>query len=240
MNILITICARGGSKGIPGKNIKFIGGKPLICYSIDLTSRLKARWNVKVALSTDDSEIMSVANAHGVFTEYLRPEHLASDTAGKIDTIRDLLLYEESLVDYKYDFVLDLDVTSPLRTLEDVEKALELMIANPKAKNLFSVNNAARNPYFNMVEENSDGFYSLVKTNINGSLMTRQSAPKVYDLNASFYWYRRSFFESGSKTAITDKSLIYAMDHICFDLDHPVDFLFMEYLLQNNKLDFEL
>ncbi len=70
--------------------------------------------------------------------------------------------------------------------------------------------------------------------------MTRQSAPKVYDLNASFYWYRNSFFDSGDKTAITDKSLIYVMDHICFDLDHPVDFLFMEYLLQNNKLDFEL
>lgn len=240
MNILITLCARGGSKGIPGKNIKLIAGKPLIAYSIDLTNKLKEKWNIKVALSTDDSEIKSVAAGHGVLTEYVRPKYLATDTAGKIDTIKDLLLYEESMVDYKYDFVLDLDVTSPLRTSEDVEKALELMIDNPNAKNLFSVNNAARNPYFNMVEENSNGFYSLVKTNPDGSVMTRQSAPKVYDLNASFYWYRRSFFDSDSKSAITDKSLIYAMDHICFDLDHPVDFLFMEYLLQNNKLDFEL
>ena len=71
-------------------------------------------------------------------------------------------------------------------------------------------------------------------------MMTRQTAPKVYDLNASFYWYRRSFFELGEKSAITDKSLIYEMKHICFDLDHPLDFLFMEYLLQNNKLDFNL
>lgn len=240
MNILITLCARGGSKGIPGKNIKLIAGKPLIAYSIDLTNKLKEKWNGKVALSTDDSEIKAVAAAHGVHTEYVRPDYLSTDVAGKIDTIKDLLLYEESLVDYKYDFVLDLDVTSPLRTLVDVEKALELMVANSEAKNLFSVNNAARNPYFNMVEENSNGFYSLVKTNADGSVMTRQSAPKVYDLNASFYWYRRSFFDSGSKSAITDKSLIYAMDHICFDLDHPVDFLFMEYLLKNNKLDFEL
>lgn len=240
MNILITICARGGSKGIPGKNIKLIAGKSLIAYSIDLANRLKAKLNVKVGLSTDDSEIKAVAATHGVSTDYVRPEFLATDVAGKIDTIRDLLLYEESLVDYKYDYVLDLDVTSPLRTLEDVEKALELMIDKPEAKNLFSVNNAARNPYFNMVEENTEGFYSLVKTNPDGSVMTRQSAPKVYDLNASFYWYRRSFFDSDSKSAITDKSLIYTMDHICFDLDHPVDFLFMEFLLQNNKLDFEL
>ena len=240
MKILITLCARGGSKGIPGKNIKLIAGKSLIVYSIDLTNKLKEKWKAKVALSTDDSEIKDVAAANGVYTEYQRPDYLATDSAGKIDTIRDLLLYEEELVDYKYDYVLDLDVTSPLRTLEDVEKALEIIIAQPEAKNLFSVNNGARNPYFNMVEENNNGFYSLIKTNLDGSVMTRQAAPKVYDLNASFYWYRRSFFDLDEKSAITDRSLIYEMNHICFDLDHPVDFLFMEYLLQNNKLDFNL
>ncbi len=240
MNILITLCARGGSKGIPGKNIKLIAGKPLIAYSIDLTNKLKIKWNAKVALSTDDLEIKSVAAEHGIYSNYLRPEYLATDAAGKIDTIKDLLLFEESLVDFQYDFVLDLDVTSPLRTLSDLEKALKLMISNPSAKSLFSVNNAARNPYFNMVEENSSGFYSLVKTNQDGSVMTRQTAPKVYDLNASFYWYRRSFFDSDLKSPITDKSLIFVMDHVCFDLDHPIDFLFMEYLLDNNKLDFEI
>ena len=240
MNILITICARGGSKGIPGKNIKVINGKPLIGYSIDLTKKIQSKLNAKVALSTDDDLIKSTAKLFGISTDYLRPDYLATDAAGKIDTIRDLILYEESLIEGTYDFILDLDVTSPLRTMDDIEKSLEIMLAMPDAKNLFSVNQAARNPYFNMVEENANGFYSLVKTNLDGSVMTRQSAPKVYDLNASFYWYRRSFFESGSKSAITDKSLIYVMDHICFDLYHPVDFLFMVYLLQNNKLDFEL
>jgi len=240
MKILITICARGGSKGIPGKNIKIINGKPLIGYSIDLTDRIKQKFNAKVGLSTDDTTIKEVANQLGLYTNYIRPDYLATDVAGKIDTIKDLLLYEESIIGEKYDFILDLDVTSPLRTLEDVEKALNFMVASPEANNLFSVNTAARNPYFNMVEENTNGFYSLVKTNPDGSVMTRQSAPKVYDLNASFYWYRRSFFESGFKSAITDKSLIYEMKHMCFDLDHPVDFLFMEYLLQHSKLDFEL
>ncbi len=240
MNILITICARGGSKGIPGKNIKLIGGKPLIAYTIDLTKKIKTIWNAKVALSTDDMEIKSLASNRGLYTNYLRPEFLATDAAGKIDTIKDLLNYEESLVDFKYDFILDLDVTSPLRTLKDLEEALEIMISTPTAKSLFSVNNASRNPYFNMVEENASGFYSLVKTNPDGSVMTRQSAPKVYDLNASFYWYRRSFFDSDLKSPITDKSLIFVMDHVCFDLDHPVDFLFMEYLLDNCKLDFEI
>jgi len=240
MNILITICARGGSKGIPGKNIKLINGKPLINYTIKLIQKIAPKYSAKITLSTDDNEIKKAAEKCGLFTNYKRPEHLATDTAGKIDTIKDLLLYEEALLNEKYDFILDLDVTSPLRTEQDIDDALELMKKNTEAETLFSVNNAARNPYFNMVEEGADGFYKLIKTNPDGSVMTRQSAPKVYDLNASFYWYRRSFFDLNLKSPITDHSLIFEMKHTCFDLDHPIDFLFMEYLLNNNKLDFEL
>jgi CMP-N,N'-diacetyllegionaminic acid synthase len=240
LNILITICARGESKGIPGKNIKLINGKPLIDYTIKVANLFKDKFNCKISLSTDDNKIKEVAARSGLFTNYNRPEYLATDTVGKIETLNDLLIYEETLVDYKYDFILDLDVTSPLRTLEDLEEALQLLIANKEAKNLLSVNQAVRNPYFNMVEKNSTGFYTLVKTNPDGSVMTRQSAPVVFDLNASFYWYKRLFFDLGEKSAITDKSLIYEMNHVCFDLDHPIDFLFMEYLLQNDKLDFEI
>lgn len=240
MKILITICARGGSKGIPGKNIKLISGKPLINYTIDLTKKLTSKYNAKVALSTDDQAIKQAAEACGLYTNYTRPAFLATDSAGKIDTIKDLVLYEESLIGEKYDYILDLDLTSPLRTEEDIEKALELIVSNSQALTLFSVNNAARNPYFNMVEENSNGFFSLVKTNPDGSVMTRQSAPKVYELNASFYWYKRAFYDQDLKSPITNKSIIYVMNHMCFDLDHPVDFLFMEYLLENKKLDFEL
>jgi CMP-N,N'-diacetyllegionaminic acid synthase len=238
VNILITICARGGSKGIPGKNVKHIAGKPLIAYTIQLANKLKAKWDVKVALSTEEDEIKTVASMFGLFSTYKRPDFLSTDSAGKIDTISDLLLFEESLVGFKYDYVLDLDVTSPLRTLEDIEKALEILITNKKAKNIFSVNQASRNPYFNMVEKNLDGFYILAKSNSDGSVMTRQTAPKVYELNASFYWYKRSFFELGEKSAITDASLIYEMNHVCFDLDHPIDFLFLEFLILNNKIDF--
>lgn len=240
MNILITICARGGSKGIPGKNIKIIAGKPLIEYTISIAKQLAKKLGSKIAVSTDDDAIKLAAENVGVLTSYIRPEYLATDASGKADTIKDLLLYEESLANIKYDYILDLDVTSPLRTLEDLESAFEILRNNKEALNLFSVNDAARNPYFNMVEENNNGFYSLVKTNPDGSIMTRQAAPKVFDMNASFYWYKRIFFEANIKTAITDKSLIYKMNHICFDLDHPIDFLFMEYLLENNKLDFQL
>ena len=239
MKILITICARGGSKGIPGKNIKPIAGKPLIDYSLNVAKRLAEKYNANIAVSTDDNAIRQAAEICGVKTDYTRPYFLATDSAGKIDTIKDLVFYEESLTGDKYDYILDLDVTSPLRTLEDIEEALK-MITSSTAKTLFSVNPAPRNPYFNMVEEKGNGFYSLVKTNPDGSVMTRQSAPKVYELNASFYWYKREFFDMGLKSPITDESIVYVMPHICFDLDHPIDFSFMEYLLLNDKLDFEL
>jgi CMP-N-acetylneuraminic acid synthetase len=90
-----------------------------------------------------------------------------------------------------------------------------------------------------MVEQKENSYYNLVKP-LDNPLLTRQSAPKVFDMNASFYFYKRKFFDAGYNSAIADKSLIYIVPHICFDLDHPVDFEFMDYLILNNKLDFQL
>jgi CMP-N,N'-diacetyllegionaminic acid synthase len=238
LNILITICARGGSKGIPGKNIKLLNGKPLIAYTIEVAKTFSKKFNCKIALSTDDSKIKETAAEFGLETSYNRPADLSTDQAGKIGTIHDLLKHEEKLADLEYDYVLDLDVTSPLRTMQDLESAFSILENDPDALNLFSVNNAARNPYFNMVERQDDGYFKLVKD--KGSIIGRQSAPEVFDLNASFYFYRRDFFRSLFPTVFTPRSLVYVMPHICFDLDHLIDFVFLEFLLSNNKLEFEL
>ncbi|MES2828405.1 MAG: acylneuraminate cytidylyltransferase family protein [Bacteroidota bacterium] len=237
MKILITLCARGGSKGIPGKNIKPLAGKPLIDYTIDIANSFAEQYGCHIALSTDDVMIKAAAEIKGLHTKYSRPFELSSDTAGKIDTIRDLLYYEESIINNKYDFVLDLDLTSPLRTFEDLEAAFRIINQDSDALTLFSVNPAARNPYFNMVEDKGTGYYDLIKKSSDGSVMSRQKAPAVYDLNASFYWYKRSFFELNLKSPITHKSLIYEMEHICFDLDHSIDFEFLEYLIREGKID---
>lgn len=237
MNILITICARGGSKGIPGKNIKVLNGKPLIGYTIDIAKKFQEKHeNVEIALSTDSDEIIRVAQENGLHSDYKRPTSLGGDAVGKIDAIKDVILYTEKTKSVRYDFVLDMDVTSPLRTIEDLEEAFAIMNANPDAVSLFSVSEAGRSPYFNQVEKKENGYYNKVKD--AGTILTRQSAPKVYDLNASFYIYRRKFFDLGYKGAITECSLIYLMKHICFDLDHPIDFEFLSFLLANNKLDF--
>lgn len=237
MTILITICARGGSKGIPGKNIRPINGKPLIAYSIEVAQQFSALHNADITLSTDDADIRQTAAQFQLTTSYNRPGTLATDTAGKQETLLDILQYEEQQRNKAYDFILDLDVTSPLRNLDDLKAAFEIITKDEQALNLFSVNPAGRNPYFNMVEQQPNGYFDLVK---KGDFVTRQSAPKVYELNASFYFYRRGFYNNPTPKTITDRSLVYVMPHMCFDLDHPVDFDFMEYLLINNKLDFKL
>jgi CMP-N,N'-diacetyllegionaminic acid synthase len=240
MSVLITICARGGSKGIPGKNIKLLNGKPLIYYSIKIAKQFQELLNdIEIVLSTDSEEIAQVAKEFDLFTNYKRPSFLSSDTSGKIDAIQDVLLWSEKNNKLNFDYILDLDVTSPLRNLDDLTRALEVLLKNDKAMNLFSVSPANRNPYFNMVEQQLNGFFSQVKKP-EGLLLTRQSTPKVYDLNASFYFYKRKFFELGYKGAITDQSLIYEVPHICFDLDHPIDFEVMSFLMENDKLDFDL
>lgn len=240
MKTLITICARGGSKGIPGKNIKLLNGLPLINYTIKVARQFQQKYHdVTIELSTDSAEIVKVAENFGLNTTYRRPDYLAGDAVGKIDAIKDVLLWKEAIDQCHFDFILDMDVTSPLRNLTDLSDAFEIIRSNGEAINLFSVSAANRSPYFNMVELKENGFFAQVKKP-EGIIMTRQSAPKVYDLNASFYFYKRSFFELGYKGAITDRSLIYEVPHICFDLDHPIDFDVISYLMENNKLDFEL
>ena len=178
MRTLITICARGGSKGIRGKNIKLMGNRPLIAYTIEIADAFAKKCSSDISLSTDDKEILRIAETFGLSSEYNRPTHLATDDSGKLSVIEDLLFYEESRRKIKYDLVLDLDITSPLRNLSDLMAALELISNDPKALNLFSVNPANRNPYFNMVEQQSNGYYGLIK---KGAFLTRQSSPKVYD-----------------------------------------------------------
>lgn len=238
MKTLITICARGGSKGIPGKNIKPIAGKPLIGYSIDCARKVQKAIGADIILSTDSEEITAVAASLGLETPYHRPAELANDTCGKLDAISHAWEWAEEHFGCRYDYVLDLDCTAPLRTLEDVLEGFRILEAQPEALDLFSVSPAARNPYFNMVEQKENGYFDLVCP--DSGFTSRQSAPKVYDMNASFYIYRRKFFEEGRRDPNTPLSLVYVMPHRCFDLDEPVDFDFMEYLMENGKLGFEL
>ena len=240
MKILITICARGGSKGLPGKNIMKLNRKHLIAYSIDVAKKFKElHCDTQIALSSDSQEIIEISKKYNLFSDYVRPNKFAGDSIGKLDAIRDVLFFFEDKQQIKFDYILDLDVTSPLRNLNDLTNAFNIIRSNKKTLSLFSVSPPKRNPYFNMVEKKNNGYYNLVK-NSEKKFLSRQNSPDVYDMNASFYFYRRIFFEKKFKTAITENSLVYLMDHICFDIDEKIDFEIMEYLISSNKLDFDL
>lgn len=238
MRILVTICGRGGSKGVPNKNIIEIGGIPLIAYSIKRAKEFSQLYEADLALSTDSELIKNTAAAHGLTTDYERPSALGSDEAGKLDVLRDLLIYEENKRSVKYDYILDLDITSPLRTIQDLQAAFEKLTADNNASNIYSVNSADKNPYFNMVELDANGYSQMSKD--GGKLLARQAAPKVYDINGSFYFYKRDFFDNPDMYVVNNKSLVFNVKHACFDIDTEVDYLFMKYLIEEGQLDFEL
>jgi len=236
MKILITICARGGSKGLPGKNIKLLNGKPLIAYSINHAKQISNQFDCDIALSTDCSKIKNTASEYMKLDDYSRPTNLATDSASKIETIKHLLSYHERKKDLKYDLILDLDVSSPMRTKDDLNKSIDMVLSDEKCINLFSVSDAKKNPYFNIVEKKTNGYYNLV---VKGEkFLNRQSSPKVYEMNASFYIYKRKFFDLGKNVPFSEKSLIYLMPNLCFDIDYEIDFMFLEYLVKKNKVDF--
>lgn len=227
-NLLITICARGGSKGVKGKNIRLLLGKPLIYYTI----KQAKDWGKgsRIIVSTDSEEIAEVAKEFGAEVPFIRPDDLATDTAGKVGVIRHALRSCEKYFKEKFDCAMDLDVTSPVRTAEDLENAYKLFLEK-KPKTLFSVVPAHRNPYFNMVEEDSEGKVHLCK---KGNFLRRQDAPKVYDMNASIYIYNRQFLiEERAESAISDNSIAYVMDELSrTDIDSELDFRFIEYLVK--------
>jgi len=136
MKILGIIPARGGSKGVPGKNIKHLAGKPLISFSIDAAKDSSLS---KVIVSTDDEQIAAVARELGADVPFLRPDFLASDTAKSLDVSRHALLTMEKSDNLQYDAIMLLQPTTPFRTTEDINQAIELLIANPDADSVISV-----------------------------------------------------------------------------------------------------
>lgn len=236
--ILCTICARGGSKGVKNKNIRPLLGKPLISYSIQQALRWgKAK---RIIVSTDSEKIAQIARKYGAEVPFIRPARLSADKTAKLLSIRHALLKCEELFGEKYDIVLDLDVTSPLRRISDLDRCLQ-MFRKLRPKSLFSVVRARRNPYFNMVEKKKNGLVKLCKQSTR-TVTFRQKAPEVYDMNASIYFYSRDFLlNRNNKTPISNKSAIYIMDELSsFDIDNEADFKFIEFLIKEKLWKDEL
>lgn len=231
-SIVLTICARGGSKGIPGKNIQPIDGKPLIGYTIEQAKALD--WVDRIVVSTDSQDIKRVAEDFGLEVPFLRPAELATDTAGKLPAIIHAVEAAQKHWSQNYDIVLDLDPTSPLRNLDDIGAVVNILTEGSGVKSVFSVCEAYKNPYFNMVEENSDGWAQISKKP-ERPIVKRQDAPTVYEMNASIYamWKKDLFLE---KTFFTDRTKVYVMPRArSCDIDSQIDFDFVQFLMKKDK-----
>lgn len=233
MNILCTICARGGSKGVKNKNIKELAGKPLLAYTIEYLKKWRHCDNLVV--STDSPRIAKIAQQYGAEIPYMRPQELATDTAFKIHVLQDLVKTCEQQESTTYDIIVDLDPTAPLRKQCFLDEAYAQFIKSD-ADNLYSVCLARKNPYFNMVELNDQGYAHLCKPS---TVVRRQDATPVYELNASIYIYRRDFLMQ-TDTLHSDKTMIYEMpDKYSIDIDTELDFLFVEYLLKEKVVELD-
>lgn len=224
---IATICARGGSVGVPGKNIKPLLGKPLIVYTIELA--LAATGIDKVYVSTDDESIAEVARQAGAEVPFLRPAGLATSSTPKLEVIRHLVEWVESHV-AQVDRIVDLDPTSPLRDLTDIEECIAKL--DDKTDVVITAYESDKNPYFNMVESKADGSIRPVKTSLGG-IVGRQAAPLVYSMNASIYvWHRHTLCKGlwGGNTCLhvmpRERSI---------DIDNPIDFIIVEVLMKQKK-----
>jgi CMP-N-acetylneuraminic acid synthetase len=230
IKILVVVAARAGSKGVKNKNIRDLLGKPLVAYTIEQV----IKWGKfhKFIVSTDSPEIARIAQSYGAEVPFLRPPELATDTASKLDTLRHALGEAEKYYNTKFDAVLDLDVTSPIRTINDIDNIVSLF-KEKKADCVFSVVKAHRNPYFNMVEKKSDGTVIICKQPPK-VIERRQDAPLVYEMNASMYVYDREFLLGAlSNTLFTDKTYAYEMSQVSgVDIDREIDFKYIEFLVK--------
>jgi N-acylneuraminate cytidylyltransferase/CMP-N,N'-diacetyllegionaminic acid synthase len=225
---ICTVCARGGSKGVPSKNIRNIAGKPLIAYTLG-QARSSGLFEL-IVVSSDSPEVLDIALRHGADRVIVRPQELASDEAAKLPAIRHCVLEAELLAGTKFDVVVDLDVTSPLRRLEDIRGAVELL-EKCLVSNVITGAPARRSPYFNLVEVGGDGVVRLSKPP-SKNIVRRQDSPQCFDMNASIYVWRRNALLDHPTVFATDTRIYVMPEERSIDIDSELDFEIVELLLK--------
>lgn len=223
MKDLVLIPARGGSKGIPGKNIKFLNGRPLIYYTLDVARAVALPENICV--STDSDEIISVVREYGLDVPFKRPGYLATDTASSYDVIRHAIeFYEQKAMNY--DRVLLLQPTSPFRTEAHIREAFSLY--QPGLDMVVSVKIARTNPYFTLFEETRDGFLIPSKP---GNFSRRQDCPAVYEYNGAIYIMNVQSLKNGPPSGFSNIKKYVMTEEDSIDLDTPLDWIIADAVL---------
>lgn len=240
MNMLFTICGRAGSKGIHNKNIKLFVGYPLPLYTISaidlFLKNCETTFEKDIVLNTDSPELIDIMynNEFRYINVINRTPELGGDTIGKIAVVQDCLVQMQQKTGRCYDIVIDLDITSPLRTVTDIENVLKKH-CDCNADVTTTVTTARRSPYFNQLMKTENGYKKI----IDAKYTARQQAPELFDMNASIYAYNPSFLMSGKGILDGYCECVNMYDTGILDLDHENDFILMEviakHLFDNNS-----
>ena len=228
MRSLVLIPARGGSKGIPKKNIKLLNGKPLIQYTIDAARSIFE--DSDICVSTDSEEIRNVVEQNGLEVPFMRPAELATDTMGTYQVLLHAITFFEARDKY-YDSLILLQPTSPFRTSEHIKSALD--IYNSNLDMVVSVVNSDSNPYYNLFEENTDGFLNISK---EGDFNRRQDCPNSWKYNGAIYIINIASLKSHNISKFSKKKKFEMSARTSIDLDTIDDWNYAEYILQNYTL----
>jgi len=226
METLCTICARGGSKGVPNKNSKLLLGKPLIAWTIEEAK--KCNEINSIIVSTDCENIANIAKDYGAEVPFMRPENLASDNSGKWEVWQHALKECEKIHNKQYDTYIDLDCTCPLKESKDISKAFNLF-KEKKVDCVFSICESRKNPYFNMVEYEDNKL--TISKKLDHNVVCRQNAPKVFDHVASIYILDTNYLRNNSGL-LSGRAIGYDIGiEKGIDIDNAIDFEIVQYLM---------
>ena len=230
MSILCVICARAGSKGIKNKALIKINKKPLISYTI--RQAIKSKIFNEVIVSTDSLKIQKIAKFYGAKSWFIRPKDISNDNSSKLAAIRHAFIESEKYFNKKFNICYDLDLTSPLRNIDDIKKSL-IKFKSGNYNNLFSVSEAKKNPYFNMVERKNRSY--VISKKSTKTFFSRQKLPKVFEMNASIYIFKRNSLIIKNEL-FTDKTSIFLMPRErSIDIDDRFDLHQVKHLLKYEK-----
>lgn len=225
MESLILVTARGGSKGVPGKNIKPLAGKPLIEYTLEVGRELVEEGEGVLCVSTDSEDIRAVAEDFGVEVPFLRPSRLAADDSGSYEVILHALDWWEEKRGRRFDRLILLQPTSPFRTAEHVRRALALWSADIEM--VVSVTRAEANPYYDLFEENERGWLEPSK---RGDFRRRQDAPPVWEFNGAVYVMSVAALREGPPSRFRRVKKMVMDRRSSLDIDTPLDWEIAECL----------
>lgn len=226
MKPLFVIPARGGSKGIPGKNIKPLCGKPLITYSVEVARQLAD--DCDICVSTDDVRIANVVRSVGLDVPFMRPDYLATDGCGTYEVLLHAVKFYEDM-GRNYDTLVLLQPTSPMRTAEDVRAAIDAYSSDIDM--VVTVTEAASNPYYNCYETDENGFLHLSKG--DGRYVRRQDAPKAWEYNGAVYVININSLKQMPLSQFPKRKMVEMSRERSIDLDTSLDWIIAETIMSH-------